>query len=184
MNKLIAGFIVLFLMLSFISMVMEVGSGGLAATSLTATIDDDDVTLLVTTTDGFLASDFVYIGDEAMTYLAVTPTSFTGVTRGVRGTTAEAHGSGSQVYSPETSAINSGLGFNIASTQASSGGFNAFQIAKQFFFVTVPRAVMWDYSFFTGELVYIRYIFAGLTIGFMIVMALVFINTVFGLFRP
>lgn len=184
MNKLIAAFMVLFVMLSFISMVIEFGSGGIAATSLTASVDEDDATLSVTTTDGFLAADFLFMGDESAAYTGVTPTSFTGVSRGVRGTTATAHSSGARVYSPEASALNSGLGFSVASTQAASGGFNAFQIAQQFFFTTMPRAIMWDYSFFEGPLVYARYVLAAVTIGFLIVMALTFLSTVFGLFRP
>lgn len=184
MNKLIAAFMLLFVMLSFISMVVEFGSGGIAATSLTASVDEDDVTWLVTSTDGFLTADFLYRGDEVVAYTGLTATSFTGVVRGVRGTSGVTHDSGARVYSPEASALNSGLGFNVASTEAASGEFNAFQIAKQFFFTTVPRAIMWDYSFFEGPLVYVRYIMAAVTIGFLIVMALMFINTVFGLFRP
>ena len=60
------------------------------------------VTVNVVSTAGFpTGPGILLIDNEFMTYTAVTPTSFTGVTRGVRGSTAAAHAVNSQVRSIE-----------------------------------------------------------------------------------
>lgn len=61
------------------------------ATKFTAAVAAADVTLNVTSTTGFPGSGTLWVGYEKITYSGVTATTFTGCTRGVGGTKAEAY---------------------------------------------------------------------------------------------
>ena len=79
-------------------------TGTVAATSmarvatLTAGIGTGDVTIPVDATFGQITSGVLHIDDEQMSFSGVTATSFTGVVRGIHGTTAATHASGAAVY--------------------------------------------------------------------------------------
>lgn len=65
------------------------------ATFLTANMTNVSTTpILVTSTTGFAPFGALLIEDELITYTALTPTTFTGITRGVYGTTNVAHTAG------------------------------------------------------------------------------------------
>lgn len=65
------------------------------ATFLTASMTNVSTTpIQVTSTTGFAPSGGLLIEDELITYTALTPTTFTGITRGVYGTTNVAHTAG------------------------------------------------------------------------------------------
>lgn len=171
MNKLVVSFMVLFFIAIICSAIME-GGGGISATQLTADITDASVTLNVASTNGFLRSDYVQIGNEKIQYTNKTATTFTGLTRGWDGTTAAAHSSGSKVYSPDAEIINSALGFNVASTGATFGAISIPVILGNFFFTTLPRIIIWDYAWLKdGWLQYLRYLLIMCSIGFLIYMA-------------
>lgn len=61
------------------------------ATKFTAAVAAADATFNVVSTTGFPASGTLWVGYEKVTYSGVTATTFTGVTRGVGGTKAEAY---------------------------------------------------------------------------------------------
>lgn len=64
-------------------------------TSLAANMTNNSTTpISVTSTAGFAPSGGLLIEDELITYTALTPTTFTGITRGVYGTTNVAHTAG------------------------------------------------------------------------------------------
>lgn len=67
-----------------------------ATTTLNGDLNDSATTITVGSTAGFAASGAIGIEGEYITYSGVTPTTFTGCTRGV-GSTAAAHASGTAV---------------------------------------------------------------------------------------
>ena len=60
-------------------------------TQLNGAITTSDTTITVSTTAGFLTSGSIQIGSETIDYTGKTDASFTGCTRGARGTTVSAH---------------------------------------------------------------------------------------------
>jgi hypothetical protein len=70
-------------------------------TSLSAALDATATTIPVASTAGFPGSGTLSIDNEKIAYTGTTATSFTGVTRGVSGTTATTHASGAQIIFTE-----------------------------------------------------------------------------------
>jgi len=65
-------------------------------TALTNSINSNSTApILVTSTTGFYTSGWILIDAEVIAYTGVTPTSFTGITRGVAGTNGANHAAGS-----------------------------------------------------------------------------------------
>lgn len=161
-----------FLIGSILSGVME-GGGGIAVTRLTADHTDVIPTLTVASTEGFLKSSYVVVENEKIKYTGVTGITFTGCTRGYDNTTASAHDKGARVYSSEASVINYALGFDIASTGTTVGAMSIPVILWNFFTVTLPRMIMWDYSWLkvNGWLQMLRYVFLVISIGFLVYIA-------------
>ncbi|MBI3392283.1 MAG: Ig-like domain-containing protein [Nitrospirae bacterium] len=92
---------------------MQVQSTG-AVTTLTSGISSTDTTIPVASTTSFSGSGTLLIDSEELAYAGTTGTSFTGVTRGVNGTTTAAHSNGAVVRS--TTALG-----NLVPTLSSSG---------------------------------------------------------------
>jgi len=111
------------------------------------------------------------------------PDTFTNIERAQQGSIASSHAVDTNIYVTELGVLNTALGFEIASTQAASGSFAAIQAPKSFFDNVLGRLIMWDYPFFTGQLIYLRYLLSAVTIGFVVVLGFKFLNTVFSLFR-
>lgn len=162
----------LFLVGSILSAIME-GGGGMVTTRLTASANPTDVTLSVSNTQGFLKSDYVTIGNEKIRYTNKTDTSLTGCTRGYDETTAASHSRGSKVYSPDSSVLNSALGFNIASTGSSVGAIGIPVLFMQFATVTLPRLISWDFSWLktSDGMQYLRIILQAISVGFIVYIA-------------
>ena len=68
-----------------------------AETTLSADVSETATTLPVVAATAFFPSGYLKIEKEWVTYTGKTDTSFTGVTRGVNGTTASAYFSGTTV---------------------------------------------------------------------------------------
>jgi len=140
----------------------------LAVTALTSGITISDTTVPVGSTQHFLNADYVFIGNERVTYTGKTDTTFTGCIRGSGGTTAVSHGSGSHVYSRSTDVFNQMMGFNVAVISSEAGGVT-FLIHMFWGFVrALPQIISWNYSFLTGSLLMVRYI------GFILSAGLIF----------
>ena len=72
-------------------------------TTLTASMTNNGTTpIQVTSTDGFFAPGGLIIGSELITYTGKTSTTFTGITRGVLGSTNVAHTAGVAVSEAQT----------------------------------------------------------------------------------
>ena len=69
-------------------------------TSLDGSHTSSVTTITVLSTTGFASSGLVKVEQELCSYTGTTATTFTGVTRGIEGTTAVSHNSGAQVWLP------------------------------------------------------------------------------------
>ena len=185
MGKYITAFVVIYVLFQFIGWAQESGTPGFAGTILTVAVDADDTTFTVDDTGGFPDKGVLFLGSEVVTYNGTTdgPDTFTNVVRAQQDSTAEAHAVDTNIYVAELGVLNTALGFEIASTQAATGQFSAVQVTTGFWTNVLGRLIMWDYPFLTGQLIYIRYLFSAITIGFVVVLGFLFLNTVFGLFR-
>lgn len=74
------------------------GTFSTVATQLNGAINASVTTLTVDDTTAFPTSGNLVCGTEEMSYTGKTPTTFTGVTRGVNGTTAATHGDNSPIF--------------------------------------------------------------------------------------
>lgn len=148
------------------------GAGGVLSTHLTINHNAAVTTLNVATTEGWLKSDYVIIGTESVKYTNKTDTTFTNCERGYDSTDAVAHDAGEKVYTQESSVVNYALGFNVASTGASVGAVDIALVGWRFVTVTIPRIVMWDYSFLKINpwTQYIRLFLQIISVGFVIYM--------------
>lgn len=183
MNKLLVSIVLVFVGFTMISSFME-GAGGIVATYLTDNISETLGTLPVASTSGFLDEDYVTIGDEYISYTGTTPTTFTGCTRGYDGTDATVHSENRKVYSSETNILNSALGFNIATTAATAGPFSVVVVPYKFFTISMPRMIMFDYSFFTGQMVYVQVFFQAIGVAFALTMAFWVASVAWGILTP
>lgn len=182
MNKIIAGFMVMFVLLSILSAIMDGAAGAAASTDLTAAIDDDDVTLNVTSVTGFLAAGgVVMVGNEKILYTGVAlGTQFTGCTRGYEGTIADDHANGTAVYNEDLGIVNYAMGFNVVQTGVPGSIASVAMMPIRFLTITVPRLVLWDYAFLQGDLVILRYVLMAISVGFVIYLAFMAVNTIIG----
>lgn len=185
--KAIMAFAVIFFVCVVLDGIME-GGGGIATTRLTVDLTEAGTTITVASTEGFMTSDYVMIGDERIRYTSTTATTFAvPVTdgRGYDGTEARAHAAPALVYSPQTSVINGILGFNIASTGASVGTINLFTALPRFAFTTLPKLVTWDFAFFKVSpwMQYFRYLFIVISTGFTIWVIITFASAMGGVLQ-
>ena len=165
-------FVVLaWVMFTFASSIAD-GEVAFIATKLTAPTTPAAASVEVQSASGFLASGGIWMGDEYCTYTGKDATHFTGLTRGVTygtqtKTTAFAHISGTKVYSRTARRSNALLSFNIAQVAAEGGSISAITGLVWSFVVSIPSMLLWDYSFFVGELVMLRILLMGLSVAFL-----------------
>jgi len=168
--KLIAAFCTLFFVGTVLSAIME-GGGGFNTTYLTNDESAVSTTIEVPSTDSWLHSDIIIIGNEKIRYTSKGDTRFNVPAtdgRGYDGTSASAHEVGSYVMSKDTNVVNSILGFNIASTGTTVGSVSIPLVLWNFIFTSVPRLAMWDYSWLTPDMLLLKVAFALPTSAFII----------------
>lgn len=166
MNKLVSGYMVIFLICAIIDAFFK---GGGAATSMLAfPVTTSDVSIAIVDTTGFADQDIVNIDDEDIRYTSIVGNSLTGCTRGYNSTTAAIHNTGTYVYTMDTGTINKALGFDIASSSVGSGAFSVLIISAQFLVKVIPNVVLWNFAFFEGQLVYLRYILMAVGVGLIV----------------
>ena len=149
-----------FITMQILSLILE-GEVGIVTAQLQSGVGNTTTTLVVNSTDGFIDSDFVILGNEEICYEGKTATTFTGLTRGCRGTDVEDHRAGVRVYNDSTGLMNRMIGFNILQTLANDGFIagtlkvitNVPTIARSF-----AQMAIWDYSMYEGQMVYFKYI--------------------------
>lgn len=94
-----------------------------STTSLTAAIPNPSSTanIQVGSTTGFIAPGYMKIGSEIIAYTGITPTTFTGITRGVGTSSASSHSIGSAVSQAQWAAANVATQVKIDETDLSNG---------------------------------------------------------------
>ena len=155
---------------------IQAGGGGVVTTYLSEDITAANTTIPVTTTTDFLEEDFVVIGNEKILYTGVTNTSFTGCTRGYDGSEAAAYEAGRKVMTATASAVNYGLGFNIAAVQDDLGWAATLAIPFMFFARTVPQIIKMSTNLLFGPLAILSWIFYCMAVGFVVVLALMIVG--------
>lgn len=164
MTNLFMACFLMFVAGQMLSFFME-GQTGLATTELTAAIDNDDTTIPVAFTTGFLSNDFIIIGNEHICYTGLTSTSFTGATRGCQKTDADSHpardvNGPTIVFNPTTGLVNRFAAFRVVQSFADDGfakGFITFFSALPSIAKDIASMLVWDYSYLTGMAVYVKY---------------------------
>lgn len=159
------------------------GGGGYSATSLTEAIDEDDPTLKVVSTDGFLDTDYIEFSDgEKVLYTGKTAPpfdvfiAFTGCTRGYEDTTAIAHAAGTMVYTTSASTVNNAMGFNIAATVDTMGLWSIVTVPWNFATKTIPRLLIMPYQLFKDDLTIFAVILVIIQMAVVITIGMSFIG--------
>ncbi len=182
MNKLIAGFMVLFMLLSLLSSIMDGSGGAMASTTLTQVCLENDDHIHVDSTIGFMATGgVIMIGKEKITFTAlVGDNQFTGLARGIEGTKAGAYDIETAVYNEDLGVVNAALGFSTVKANVPGGWATVVLMSWDFFAITIPRVILWDYAFLQGDLLIARYILMAMSLGFVVYLAANAINTIMG----
>jgi hypothetical protein len=172
MNKIVTSFALAFVLLSIVGAIFD--GGGIASTNLVGAITSASVApISVTSTTGFLSSGVIFIGNEKLLYTGKDATHFNGaITRGYETTTASNHASNSAVYSEDVGVVNAALGYDPAAIATSNGYFSAVLIPWDFFTITMPKLLLWDFGLFTGDLAMLRTILIAISMCFYIVFAI------------
>ena len=91
-----------------------------AYTTLNGGINNAVTTITVVSTAGFLTAGEIRIANEIITYTGVTPTTFTGCTRGARGSANVAHSTGVAVTKIQAPAANTAVPMYMNTTDFSN----------------------------------------------------------------
>jgi len=91
-----------------------------AYTTLNGGINNAVTTITVVSTAGFLTAGEIRIANEVITYTGVTPTTFTGCTRGARGSANVAHSTGVAVTKIQAPAANTAVPMYMNTTDFSN----------------------------------------------------------------
>jgi hypothetical protein len=182
MMKLATFFFFTFVMCTIIASVVD-GGGGIASTKTSAVVSSNATTIAVSTTKNFLGADathpaYAMIGSkEIFTYTGKTALTFTGVIKGVAdpqsGTQVvrAAYGANTTIKTLAVGAMDSFLGYNITTSQATFGAMDAIIFGARMF-TNLPKFLMWNYSFLQGEWVMLRYVLMSLSAGFVFSIAM------------
>lgn len=188
MNKLLVFFIVAYFFGQIVSFAVD-GESAVAATRLSAGLSSTETSVAaVTSTVGFFtADDFFFVDEEMICYSTTTSTTFVTLTRGCNKTEVATHSSGSAIYNETIGILNETVGFGLAESLSSAGGFGVIFEAPGFFSTVIPRLVAWDYSFFEGEvygfpLIYFQAMGWAISAGLVIMIVVMFINVLMGVF--
>ena len=92
----------------------------LAYTTLNGGINNSVTTITVVSTTGFPAAGQIRIASEVITYTGVTPTTFTGCTRGARGSANVAHSTGVAVTKIQSPVANTAVPMYMNTTDFSN----------------------------------------------------------------
>ena len=132
-------------------------------TTLTAALAISDSTASVRSTQAFKTSNgIIYIDAEAIQYTGLTGTTFTGLSRAQRDSTAGEHRVNARVYSDAPGVVNVLVGFNIAEAFSDDSLFGVakgiFKTARQSpqFLQAIIRMIAWDYGFLSGPYVWVK----------------------------
>lgn len=180
MGKFVISYAIVFIMFTIFSSILD-GGGGMAATRLTANIDNNDTRIYADTT-GFLEADVIFIQGEEIPYSSKTATYFDNCLRGYNATDAASHSKGDTAYTRGSDILNSAFGFNIISTGEAYGTMGIINIGLRFLGRGVGALGTFNFSFLNnGSWVYFRYIGMAIGLGLLVVFAIIALGTAFGI---
>jgi hypothetical protein len=176
LSKIITFVICVFILGTYLSMIIGDGMG-MAATRMTANMTDTDDHIHVADTTGFLTADVLTIESEKIVYTGITATTFTGCTRGYDGTVAKSHVVSSKgiypmAYSPESSILNDALGFSPGAISAVNGWTAIVTVPLNFFTRTLPNVLSFNFPFLQGGFAIIGYFFLAMSMGILVSLAI------------
>jgi hypothetical protein len=175
MSKLLMGFMVALVLMNVLSAFMD-GGGGMVTTQLTENVATTDNHLDVTSTTGFLSAGIVMCEQEKIVYTATNTTAFLNITKGYEGTDNSTHNSGRKVFTEESSALNDALGFDAGAIATSNGALAIFIIPWNFITITLPKMILWRYSFFyndaSGLLSMLQYVLIAISMVVFVILAI------------
>jgi len=181
MGKMITFFMGVFILGLLFSGFSGAGSDTLTATYITQNVTETDTKIYVQSTDGLLSEDVIYIGNEQIEYTSLGSDAggdFLGVPsdgRGYNGTIATAHiitaNDDPMVYNDNSNIINQDLNANI-SVVMGNNGFNSIWLIPYHFFISLPKLISMQFSFFTGDMAIVGYMFLACSCGLVITLAL------------
>ena len=134
---------------------------------------------------GFLISGGVLmIDNEKISYTGIVAgVSFTGATRGYEGTAATPHENTTAVYNEDAGILNYALGYQVLQTDVPGGIGTALMAPLRFLTITLPKLVLWDYAFFQGDLMILRYVLQSASVGVILYFSILAVNTILGVLR-
>jgi len=168
--------------------------GGFAVTRLNGALNAEATTITVDSTANFLDASvthpaYVQVGDaEMFSYTDMTAVQFTGVVRGVadpqtgRSVDATAHANDTMVKTLNVAALDSFMGYNITTSGAAFGTMDAIKFAGRIF-VNMPKFLTWDYPWFNGPWVIVRFILFAFSGGFVFGLGLAMLSLAQSLWR-
>ena len=181
MGKMIAFFMGVFILGTLFSGFSGSGSNNMTSTYITQNITPTDTKIYVASTDGFLTEDYIYVGNEQIVYTSLGSDSggdYFGIPadgRGYNGTQAVAHvittNDDPMVYNDNTNIINQALSANI-SVVMGNNGLNSIWLIPFNFFKNLPKLISMQFSFFTGDMAIVGYMFLACSCGLVITLAL------------
>ena len=145
MFRLMAAFALMFSLGTFVSAVLD-GGGGLVITTLTADLAANGTAATVSSTEGFLSSGYVEIEGEEIRYTAKGATSLT-----LTGN-HKAHLSGKKVMTSTAGALNSLLGYDIATANTNAGAIKVGWNLTSGIGRAIPKMTLWDYSYLDNDI--------------------------------
>ena len=180
-SKTIAFFLFTFIVLSFISLLMD-RQYALAATASSASITQVSTgPLLVEDASAFQGSGHFYINEEIICYASRTTTAFATLTRGCKGTDANAHPVGARPYSDTAGLVDNFIRIDLGSSVLDK--VLAPITITATYVKGVARIVMWDFSFLGGNMSYLKYfLLYPLSAGFVWALMMVAVGAVRGVF--
>ena len=178
MGKAITAYLILYVIITVLTAALN-GGGGINTTNLTTAAVIGDNHVHVTSTDGFLSSDYVVIDGEEINYSSVTSTTFV-----LSSTVKSNHSNGSMVYSPETSMINKALNINIGAVSSNVGLYAVITVISGFFTHTIPALVTMNIPGLGGDFAFIGYIWAAMSVGILLGMVLAIGIIAWNVLRP
>lgn len=181
----------IFLLIAFASIgcqifdgISSTGNSGVATTRLPDYINSTATTLIVDSTNGFPDYGIIKIDDEYMSYSNTEYVSgntgqmqFTGVTRGIDNTNPSSHDGGSTIYSEGAAGLNDAMSFNVVKVTSNFGIFSIPSMVTGFLFGTLPKMLMWNYSFLNNPfMAYIKIFLSAFSMCATIYFAIMFIQ--------
>ena len=184
MNKLVAFFVFTFVLMSFISLLLDRQYAIAATETIEAITPTVTSSVAVQDASAFEPAGHFYLESEIICYSSRTSTAFNGLTRGCNDTDPNSHSSGRRAYSDTAGVIDQMVSFKLGGENSGIGEkFLAVVKLPLTMIKAVSRLIMWDFSFLEGNLVYLKYFMLyPLSAGFMWALLLLTIGGFRGIF--